>query len=108
MSLLFRLIKRWDEKACGVLCRTAVNIVSTVLVSKQASSNLLSAAGCDWAIVSDQLRVDRQRSVAMMADEDSKPVRFGVSWDRVCLCRLELVADPRSVNEQNSCAPERN
>ena len=39
----------------------------------------MSAAGCDWAIVSDQLRVDRQRSVAVMAGEDSKPVRFGVS-----------------------------
>jgi len=26
----------------------------------------MSAAGCDWAIVADQYRVDRLRSVAVM------------------------------------------
>jgi hypothetical protein len=35
----------------------------------------LSAAGCDWAIVSDQLRLDRQSSAAAMEGEDSKPAR---------------------------------
>jgi len=39
----------------------------------------VSAAGCDWAIVSDQLRLDRQSSAAVMEGEDSKPARFGVS-----------------------------
>ena len=39
----------------------------------------LSEAVCDWSIVADQCRVDRQRSVAVMEGEDSKPGRFGVS-----------------------------
>jgi len=44
-----------------------------------AHNGNLSAAGCDWSIVGDQCRADRQSSVAVMEGKDSKPARFGVS-----------------------------
>jgi hypothetical protein len=40
----------------------------------------LSEAGRDWAIVSDQLGLDRQRSVTVMAGEDSK---VGPFWSEL-------------------------
>jgi len=42
-------------------------------------STELSEAVCDWSIVGDRCRADRQSSVAVVAGEDSKSARFEVS-----------------------------
>jgi NAD(P)-dependent dehydrogenase (short-subunit alcohol dehydrogenase family) len=39
----------------------------------------VSEAVCDWSIVGDRCRADRQSSVAVVAGEDSKSARFEVS-----------------------------
>ena len=49
------------------------------LLSLRILASGMSAAGCDWAIVSDQLRLDRRSSAAVMEGRDSKPTRCGVS-----------------------------
>jgi hypothetical protein len=45
----------------------------------QTIGDYVSEAVCDWSIVGDRCRADRQSSVAVVAGEDSKPARFEVS-----------------------------